>query len=317
MPYKFNESRRHKIKKALYKVTNWAEYNDALRNRGDITIWFTQDAVDNWRPAKTGGRGRPVEYSDHTIETEMLIRQVFKLALRQTEGFMTSIARIMGAAIVIPDFSCISKRTVKLPIILLTKAMKPGSVVIVDSTGLKVYGKDEWHQEKHDVPARRTWRKLHLAIDEHHQVLACELTTPEVGDPTAVVDLLAQIATPFDVFIGDGAYDGEPVSQAVLAHQPDALVIVPPHKTAIVSSTGDTQRDQHIKDIAEKGRITWQRETGYNLRNYVELAMQRYKRIFGNAMKARALTRQKTEAGISASALNRMSNLGMPISVKV
>jgi hypothetical protein len=143
MPYKFNESRRHKIKKALYKVTNWAEYNNALRNRGDITIWFTQDAVDHWRPAKTGGRGRPMEYSDHAIETAMLIRQVFKLALRQTEGFMTSIARIMGAAIAIPDFSCISKRTVKLPAILMTKALKPGSVVIVNSTGLKVYGKDE------------------------------------------------------------------------------------------------------------------------------------------------------------------------------
>jgi len=317
MPYKFNESRRHKIKKALYKVTNWAEYNDALRNRGDITIWFTQDAIDNWRPAKTGARGRPQEYSDHAIDTAILIRQVFNLPLRQTEGFMTSIARLMAAAIAIPDFSCISKRSVDLPAILLTSGLKPGSVVIVDSTGLKVYGKDEWHQEKHSVPARRTWRKLHLAIDEHHQVLACELTTPEVGDPTAVVDLLAQIATSFDAFIGDGAYDGEPVSQAVLSRQPDAKIIIPPHKTAVRSEAGDTQRDQHIKDIAEKGRITWQRETSYNLRSHVELAMQRYKRIFGNAMKARALPQQKTEARISASALNRMTNLGMPISVKV
>jgi hypothetical protein len=317
MPYKFNESRRHKIKKALYKVTNWADYNDALRNRGDITIWFTQDAVDNWRPAKTGGRGRPMEYSDHAIETAMLIRQVFKLALRQTEGFMTSIARIMGAAIVIPDFSCISKRTVRLPAIFLTKALKPGSVVIVDSTGLKVYGKDEWHQEKHAVSARRTWRKLHLAIDEHHHVLASELTTPEVGDSTVTAELLAQITTPFDTFIGDGAYDGEPVSQTVFDHQPYALVIVPPHKTAVVSSTVDTQRDQHIKAIAESGRITWQRETGYKLRSYVELAMQRYRRIFGSAMKARGLPRQKTQAWISASALNRITNLGMPVSVKV
>ena len=60
--------------------------------------------------------------------------------------------------------------------------MEPGSIVIVDSTGLKVYGKDEWHQEKHNVSARRTWRKLHLAIDENHQVLACELTTPDADD---------------------------------------------------------------------------------------------------------------------------------------
>ena len=220
MPYKFNESRRHKIKKALYKVTNWAEYNDALRNRGDIPIWITQDAVAKWRPAKTGARVRPQEYSDHAIDTAILIRQVFSLPLRQTEGFMTSITRLMGAAIVIPDFSCISKRSVDLPAISLTGALQPGSVVIVDSTGLKDYGIDEWHQEKHAVPARRTWRKLHLAIDEHHQVLACELTTPEVGDPTAVVDLLEQISTPFDTFIGDGTYDGEPVSQAVLSRQP-------------------------------------------------------------------------------------------------
>ena len=95
MPYKFNESRRHKIEKALYKVTSWAQYNDALRNRGDSTIWFTQDAVDKWRPIKTGVRGRPQEYSDHAINTAILIRQVFGLALRQTEGFMTTIARLM------------------------------------------------------------------------------------------------------------------------------------------------------------------------------------------------------------------------------
>lgn len=154
-------------------------------------------------------------------------------------------------------------------------------------------------------------------IDEHHQVLACELTTPEVGDPTAVVDLLAQIATPFDAFIGDGAYDGEPVAAAVLSKQAQAKIIIPPHKTAVLSEAGDTQRDRHIKDIADKGRITWQRETGYNLRSHAELAMQRYKRIFAGAMKARALPQQKTEARTGASALNRMTNLGMPISVKV
>lgn len=204
-----------------------------------------------------------------------------------------------------------------LPAISLTGALQPGRVVIVDSTGLKIYGKDEWHQEKYAVPARRTWRKLHLAIDDHHQLLACELTTPEVGDPTAVVDLLELISTPFDTFIGDGTYDGEPVSQAVLSRQPQAQVIIPPQKTAVLSESGDTQRDCHIKVIAEKGRITWQRATGYNRRSHVELAMQRYKRIFGNTMKARALPQQRTEARISASALNRMTNLGMPISVKV
>ena len=198
----------------------------------------------------------------------------------QSEVFMNSLARVMKADITIPGFSSISKRSINLPKHILTKAMEPGSLVIVDSTGLKVYGKDEWHQEKHDVPARRTWRKLHLAVDENHQLLACELTTPEVGDPTVVPDLLTQIDTLFETFMGDGAYDGEPVSEAVLNKQPNAQVVVPPHKNAVCSDACDTQRDQHIQTISEQGRIAWQHKMSYNLRNYVELAMQRYKRIF-------------------------------------
>lgn len=317
MPYKHNESRRHKFTKPKYKVTNWPEYNDALRQRGDITIWFTEEAIAEWHPVKTGARGRPLEYSNHAIETAVLIRQVFHLALRKTEGFMNSIARIMGAAIAIPDFSSISKRSIELPRHVLSKALESGSLVIVDSTGLKVYGKDEWHQEKHGVPARRTWRKLHLAVDENHQILACELTTPEVGDPTAVPDLLDQIETPFEVFMGDGAYDGEPVSQAVVTKQPDATVVVPPHKTAMCSVAGDTQRDEHIRVIEEQGRMVWQKENDYGLRSRIELAIQRYKGIIGNCMKARALPQQKTESWVSTSALNVMTNQGMPVSVKI
>lgn len=317
MPYKHNESRRHKFTKPIYKVTNWKEYNNGLRQRGNFTIWFTEEAIADWRPAKNGARGRPREYSDVAIETSLLIRQVFRLPLRQTEGFMNSLVDVLNVDITIPDFSNISKRSVTLPKRLIAQAKEPGSLVIVDSTGLKVYGKDEWHQEKHEVPARRTWRKLHLAVDENHQIIACELTTPEVGDPTAVPDLLDQIDTPFETFIADGAYDGEPISEVVLAKQPDAQVIIPPPKTAVVSSAGDTQRDQHIRDIDQYGRIAWQKKTDYCLRNYAELAMQRYKRIFGNALKARALLQQKAEASIGASALNRMTSLGMPASVKI
>ena len=317
MPYKHNESRRHKIKKSRYKVTNWHDYNNGLRQRGDFTIWFTEGAIVDWHPAKTGARGRAQEYSDIAIETAVFIRQVFHLPLRQTEGLMNSLARVMKADITISDFSSISKRSITLPRHILTEAREPGSIVIVDSTGLKVYGKDEWNQEKHAVPARRTWRRLHLAIDENHNVLACELTMPEVGDPTAVPDLLDQITTSFDTFMGDGAYDGEPVAQAVLNKQPNAQVVVPPHKNAVCSDAGDTQRDQHIQIIEQQGRIAWQQKTGYNLRSHVELALQRYKRIFGNTLKARALPQQKTEAWISASALIRMTNLGMPVSVRI
>ncbi|MES2354846.1 MAG: IS5 family transposase [Pseudomonadota bacterium] len=316
MPYKYNESHRDKIKKSRYRVTNWRHYNNALRRRGDITIWFTSEAIAAWRPAKTGLRGRPQEYSDLTMEAAGFIREIFHLPLQQTEGFMNSIARMMDADISIPDYSCISKRSAGLSPQLLAKATQPGSLVIVDSTGLKVYGKDEWHQEKHTAPARRTWRKLHLAVDENHQLVACELTTTELGDSTAVPDLLAQVLAGFDTFIADGAYDGDPVYQAVTAKQQNAAMVVPPDKTAVLSKAGDTQRDQHIRTIQQRGRMPWQKQVGYHLRNYAD-AVQRFKRIFANTLKAHALPQQKAEARIGASALNRMTKLGMPISVKI
>ena len=192
---------------------------------------------------------------------------------------MNSLVTVMNVGITIPDFSNISKRSITMPKPLIAKAKEAGSVVIVYSTGLKVYGKDEWHscpsgyQEKHDVAARRTWRKLHIASNEKHFIMACELTTPEVGDQTAVPDLLDQIDTPFDTFIGDGAYDGNPVYQVVLNKQPNAQVIIPPHKNAVLSESGDTQRDRHIKMIASKGHMAWKQKTGYTLRSYVKLAM--------------------------------------------
>jgi hypothetical protein len=134
----------------------WHDYNNGLRQRGDVTIWFTEGNSPDWHPEKTGARGRLQVYSHIVIETVLLIRQVFHLPLPQTEGFMNSLARVIKAEITISDLSSISKRSIILPRHILTKAMEPGSLVIVDSTGLKVYGKDEWHQEKHDVPAWRT-----------------------------------------------------------------------------------------------------------------------------------------------------------------
>lgn len=317
MPYKHNEKRRHKIKKSRYKVTNWQEYNDSLRRRGDITVWFSEEAIQGWHPEKTGKRGRPFQYSEYAIATALLIREVFKLPLRQTEGLLNSISAMMNVELQIPDFSSIAKRSGSLPRLVLNKALKPGSQVIVDSTGLKVYGHDEWHQEKHKVSPRRTWRKLHLAVDEHHQWIAVELTTPEVGDPSAVPDLLEQVDTEFDQFIADGAFDGDPVYQAVLEKQPEAQVVIPPHKTAVISARGDTQRDQHLQTIEAHGRMAWQKKTGYHKRNTVELAVLRFKGIFGNTLKARALPQQKMEAWIAKEALNRMTQLGMPISVKI
>lgn len=319
MPYKYNESRRHKFEKAKYKVQNWREYNEALRQRGNITYWFSEEAIEQWQPSLDdySGRGRPQMYSDVAIETGIVIRQVYNLPLRQTQGFLNSLATLMNLDIPIPDYSTLSKRSDNLKLKKLTDTIQPGSHVIVDSTGLKVYGRDEWHQEKHKVLGRRTWRKLHLAIDEKHQIIACELTTNCEGDSTTVPDLLSQFEHDFDKFLGDGAYDGESIYDAVIKKQSDADVIIPPPKHAVINEQNNSQRNDHIKKIEEHGRINWQKETGYGLRSYVELAIQRYKRIIGNKLKARILPRQKTEAQVSVRVLNRMTQLGMPITIRV
>lgn len=316
MPYKHNLDRRHKFKKSKYKVTNWANYNDSLRKRGDITIWFSDDAVTGWHPERiVGKRGRPQKYSESAIECCLMLRQVYGLALRQTEGFTSSLINLMGLEVEAPDYSCISRRSISLGLMRLTDSVEQGSHLIVDSTGLKVYGKDEWHQEKHNVKARRTWRKLHLGIDENHQIIACDLTDKSTGDTTALDSLFDQIEK-FNTFLGDGAYDGDPVYKKILAKSPNANIYVPPPKNAVENSSEFEQRNSHTDFIAQHGRMAWQRSTGYGLRAHAELAMLRYKTIIGPKLKAREISQQKTEAQISVRVLNIMTKLGMPISVK-
>ena len=193
MPNKHNDKYRHKFKKTKYKVKNWANYNDALRKRGDITVWFTEEAIASWIPESTGKKGRPQKYSNLAIETCLFLRIVCSLPLRQTEGFARSLIRLMGLSLDVPDFSTLSKRSINLELSALAQTLTPGSHIIIDSTGLKVYGKDEWHQDKHGVNARRTWRKLHIVIDEKHQIIAYDITDNSKGDPTTAVDLINQI----------------------------------------------------------------------------------------------------------------------------
>lgn len=316
MPYKHNDRYRHKFKKSTYKVTNWTEYNEALRKRGDITIWFTAEAIKAWTPDKTGGRGRPKNYSDLAIETCLFLRLVFSLPLRQTEGFAKSLIQLMHLELDIPDYSTLSKRSIVLELSHLAQTLTPGSHVIVDSTGLKVYGKSEWQQEKYGTNAKRTWRKLHIAIDEKHQIIAWDITPNSTGDMTGAYDLLAQLEHEF-IVMGDGAYDSFHLNEAILKKQPEATIIIPPPSTAVSSRKKDTQRDKHIRLLEKVGRLTWQKQNNYGLRSHVELAILRYKKIIGTDMKARELPQQKTEGAISVRALNRMTSLGMPISVKV
>jgi hypothetical protein len=321
MPYKANEPRRHKIPKARYKIDNWAEYDAALRRRGSLTLWVTPEALAAWTPARTGKRGRPQTYSDVAVEAGLMLRLAFGRPWRQTEGLLGSIMVLLGLDLPVPDHTTFSRRSVNLSVAAALKRATGPVNVVIDSTGLKVFGAGEWHLEKHGGKPRRSWRKLHLAVDpDSGEILASALTATEEGDASLVGPLLEQIDCPISAMLADGAYDGEPIYQAVAGHTPDAAVIIPPRSTAVPSATAETapsQRDRHIAMIEERGRLGWQRAVDYGRRSLGEIAMLRYKVLIGRSLHARTLPTQKIEAKVACKVINIMTALGMPVSRRI
>ena len=318
MPYKFTEGRRHKFSKARYRVTNWPEYDAALVRRGSLTVWFTEEAVAAWHAPATGERGGQPIYSAIAIETGLALRLVFHQPLRQTEGLLRSIADVLGVDIAIPDHTTLSRRGGGLTILPKRLDRAEPLHLLVDSTGLKIYGEGEWLDQKHGIRSRRRWRKLHLGIDAvTHEIVASELTPDDVGDVSEMPALLDQIGREIASMTADGAYDGEAVYDAVAERHPEAAVIIPPRATAVPNGTTTTQRDRHIAGIERHGRMSWQRRSGYNRRSLVETAMFRYKTVVGRRLHARTLPNQRTEAKIGCNVLNLMTGLGMPASVRI
>ena len=282
---------------------------------------MTPEAIAAWVPAATGRRGRPRDYSDVAIETGLMLRLAFGRPWRQTEGMLGSIMDLLGLELSVPDHTTFSRRGVDLGVATALKKASGLVQVVIDSTGLKVFGAADWLHEKHGGKPRRSWRKLHLAVDpDSGEILASELTTMDEGDASLVGPLLDQIDRPLASVFADGAYDGEPVYRSVVAHTPDAAVIIPPRSTAVPSGTADTdptRRDRHIQLIEERGRLGWQRSVNYGKRSLAEVAMFRYKKVIGRSLHARNLPAQKTEAKVACKGINIMTGLGMPVSRRI
>jgi hypothetical protein len=320
VPFKANAARRHRIPKQRHRVMNWAEYDAALRQRGSLTVWFSEEAITAWRAEPRTTRGGQPHYSALAIRTALTVRAVFRLPLRQTEGLIDSILKLLGLDLAVPDHSTLSRRAETLEI--ARPIARTGPVhLLVDSTGLQLCGAGEWLVEKHGTQRRWSWRKLHIGVDaETGQILASELTTSDGEDGSQVELLLDQITGPLASFIGDGAYDQTSVYETVAEHHPNADVIVPPRSTAVPSDTAEsapTQRDRHLQSIAEHGRIGWQKQSGYTRRALVESAISRFKRVIGDALRSRTDRRRATETAIAVSALNRMLELGRPESIRI
>src|SRR5271154_1713381 len=246
VPFKLNQDRRHHIPRQQHKVTNWPAYEAGLRQRGSLTVWFTDEAVAAWAAAPRTTRGGQPSYSPLAILTALTLRAVFRLAYRQAEGLIASIISLLGLALRVPDHTTLSRRLATLTV----PRPQPDNVsaddgaqplhLLVDSTGLKLCGAGEWLVEKHGASRRRSWRKLHIGVDaDGGQIVAAALTTNDVDDGTQVGTLLDQVDGPIASFTADGAYDQDGVYGEIAERHPDAAVIVPPRSSAVPSKTAE------------------------------------------------------------------------------
>ncbi len=309
--------------KSQYRVRNWSAYNASLVQRGSITFWIDQNVIDAWRPAtdEPRARGGQKQYSDVAIEALLMTRSVFHLGLRATQGFAQSVFELLDVELSVPNYSTLSRRGQSLQVALPTRADGPVHVVL-DSTGLKVYGEGEWKVRQHGYSKRRTWRKLHLAIDEATgEIQMALLSEASLDDAAAACELLPHIRQPIEQLSADGSYDKRKVYETCEAQQVER-VCIPPRKDAHIWQHGNCAapplaRDENLRRIRAVGRTQWKQETGYHRRSLAETSMFRFKTIFGPHLRARTFRNQQTEALVKCAALNRMTHLGRPISERV
>ena len=311
---------RQPAPKPAYRIRNWSQYNDALVSRGSLTLWVDQAALDAWRYHGPAQQGAQFLFSDAAIECLLTLRAVYHLTLRATEGFARSLFGLMGVDLPVPDYSTTCRRAKTVRITLPKQADGPLHLIL-DSTGLKVYGGGEWKVRQHGYSKRRTWLKLHLAVDpETHEIQAAVVSEPGVTDEEAVPALLDQVGGPISGAGADGAYDRRTVYEAL--DRRGARAVIPPRRDAKIQRHGNSAgprlaRDEALRRIRQVGRAAWKRESGYHQRSLGETAMFRMKTLFGAGVSSRKDEQRATEVGIRCRALNIMTHQGMPVTVRM
>jgi hypothetical protein len=309
--------------KTKHRIRNWRDYNRSLERRGSLTFWISDEALENWLVTeKTGARGASRRYSDLAIETATALKAVFHQAGRQVVGLIKSLFELMKIDLPVVDHSTLSRRVSDIEVSLKINPGNNPRHIVVDSTGVKVYGEGEWKVRTHGVSKRRTWRKLHLCVDEKtHEIIAAAATENSAADCRIFPALIDAIDGSIEQISADGSYDKRGVYQAI-KERGIRKAAIPPRKNARIWQHGNSKeerliRDENLRCIRRKGRKRWKEESNYHRRSLAETAVFRFKTIFTDKLKSRKIENQFNEMAIKCACLNRMTHLGMPESYKV
>lgn len=304
-----------------YRITNWKQYNKSLIQRGSITFWFSEDVISHWYSSHhTCKKGRPQIYSDDAILCALMIRIAYQRPLRSVQGFLISIVSLMGLNLLIPSYTQICRRAKGLSQILKKFSNKRVVNAVFDSTGLKVYGEGEWKVRQHGISKRRTWRKLHIAIDpDSGEIILSELTENNKCDAKTGAQMIFDLPKTVKHVFGDGAYDR--MRFRIGLERFGAHPYIPPSRNAIVHSkaTGALAiRDEAVLQIKglggdDKARKMWKQLKGYHKRSLVETMMYRIKQLTGEKLRSRIWENQQCESKVKCLVINKITSLGMPI----
>jgi len=303
--------------KQQYRLRNWKQYNAALVQRGSLTLWVSEDVLAGWnKTQRTGQRGKPAIYTDTVILCMASVQEIYHLPLRATEGLLSSVIKMLGVELSVPDHTTLARRRKVLAVSLPRRRQTEPLHLVVDSTGVKLYGEGEWKVRQHGYSKRRTWRKLHLGADEATgELVAAVVSTNNFTDGQVLPELLAQVEDEIKQVSGDGGYDKRNCYAAIGAR--GARATIPPQRNAKIWRHGNTKaerlaRDENVRACRRKGRAAWKRESEYHRRSLAETQMFRLKTIFGDRVSARTFAGQATQLLVRCAVLNRMTHLGMP-----
>ncbi|MGG2140762.1 IS5 family transposase [Symbiopectobacterium sp. RP] len=304
--------------KQNFKITNWPSYNKALKQRASLTVWLDESAIAAWTEKNTTERrGRPLHYSDMTITTVLMMKRVFGLSLRALQGFGNSIFKLIKLSLHCPDYSLLSKRAKTVNISIKTPTRGEISHLVIDGTGLKVFGEGEWKVRQHGADRRRVWRKLHLAVDSvTHEIICADLSLSGTTDAQALPALINQTHRKIREASADGTYDTVYCYDALLRKKIRPLI--PPRREAQYWQNRYHERNHAVANQLISGsNDIWKKKVGYHRRSVAETAMFRFKRLLGGHLSLRDYDGQVGEAMVMVKALNLITLLGMPNSIRI